>query len=119
VRYIEQRIAPVYGELGFALLEDRRGRGYAEAAVRAVRQRGTTPRVMPSDRGWRYSPSKRRDHSGEAHMGVQLDHFIVPARDKPAFGGRGVCWNEPAGHQWAMLTVSYARQSPLSPGNGK
>lgn len=25
------------------------------------------------------------------------------------FGGRGVYWNEPEGHQWEMLTVSYAR----------
>ncbi len=27
-----------------------------------------------------------------------------------AFGGRGVYWNEPEGHQWEMLTVSYARK---------
>jgi catechol 2,3-dioxygenase-like lactoylglutathione lyase family enzyme len=26
------------------------------------------------------------------------------------FGGRGVYWNQPDGHQWEMLTVSYARQ---------
>lgn len=26
------------------------------------------------------------------------------------FGGRGVYWNEPDGHQWEMLTVSYARE---------
>lgn len=25
------------------------------------------------------------------------------------FGGKGVYWNEPDGHQWEMLTVSYAR----------
>lgn len=25
------------------------------------------------------------------------------------FGGRGVYWNQPEGHQWEMLTVSYAR----------
>lgn len=25
------------------------------------------------------------------------------------FGGRMVYWNEPGGHQWEMLTVSYAR----------
>lgn len=30
------------------------------------------------------------------------------------FGGRGVYWNEPEGHQWEMLTVSYARQAPES-----
>lgn len=27
------------------------------------------------------------------------------------FGGNMVYWNEPDGHQWEMLTVSYARQS--------
>jgi hypothetical protein len=26
------------------------------------------------------------------------------------FGGRGIYWNEPEGHQWEMLTSSYARQ---------
>jgi catechol 2,3-dioxygenase-like lactoylglutathione lyase family enzyme len=25
-------------------------------------------------------------------------------------GGRGFYWNEPEGHQWEILTVSYARQ---------
>lgn len=28
------------------------------------------------------------------------------------FGGRMLYWNEPDGHQWEMLTVSYARQPP-------
>jgi hypothetical protein len=28
------------------------------------------------------------------------------------FGGSGIYWNEPDGHQWEMLTVSYARQAP-------
>jgi len=27
-------------------------------------------------------------------------------------GGRIVYWNEPDGHQWEMLTVSYARRPP-------
>ena len=27
------------------------------------------------------------------------------------YGGRMIYWNEPDGHQWEMLTVSYARQS--------
>lgn len=27
-----------------------------------------------------------------------------------AYGGRMIYWNEPDGHQWEMLTVSYARQ---------
>jgi hypothetical protein len=26
------------------------------------------------------------------------------------FGGSGIYWNEPDGHYWEMLTVSYARQ---------
>jgi len=26
------------------------------------------------------------------------------------YGGSMVYWNEPEGHQWEMLTVSYARQ---------
>lgn len=29
------------------------------------------------------------------------------------FGGRNVYWNEPEGHQWEMLTVSYARRPRL------
>lgn len=28
-----------------------------------------------------------------------------------SYGGRGVYWNEPDGHQWEMLTASYARMS--------
>ncbi len=27
-----------------------------------------------------------------------------------SYGGRMVYWNEPDGHQWELLTVSYARQ---------
>jgi len=34
-----------------------------------------------------------------------VDHAIDTAH-----GGKGVYWNEPDGHQWEMLTVSYARQ---------
>jgi catechol 2,3-dioxygenase-like lactoylglutathione lyase family enzyme len=30
------------------------------------------------------------------------------------YGGRMVYWNEPDGHQWEMLTVSYARPTPLT-----
>jgi catechol 2,3-dioxygenase-like lactoylglutathione lyase family enzyme len=30
------------------------------------------------------------------------------------YGGRMVYWNEPDGHQWEMLTVSYARQQDAS-----
>lgn len=31
------------------------------------------------------------------------------------FGGRGIYWNEPDGHQWEMLTVSYARPAVAGP----
>ncbi len=62
-------------------------------------------------------------------MTVHLDHLMVPSRDKVAsakllagllgvpfridtqHGGSIVYWNEPDGHQWEMLTVSYARQA--------
>ncbi|MES2413061.1 MAG: VOC family protein [Pseudomonadota bacterium] len=27
-------------------------------------------------------------------------------------GGKGIYWNQPDGHQWELLTVSYARQAP-------
>lgn len=35
-----------------------------------------------------------------------VDHKV-----NTAYGGRMLYWNEPEGHQWEMLTVSYARQS--------
>jgi hypothetical protein len=28
------------------------------------------------------------------------------------YGGRMIYWNEPEGHQWEVLTASYARQPP-------
>ncbi|HEX3138667.1 MAG TPA: VOC family protein [Rhizobacter sp.] len=28
------------------------------------------------------------------------------------FGGNSIYWNEPEGHQWEILTVSYARPTP-------
>jgi catechol 2,3-dioxygenase-like lactoylglutathione lyase family enzyme len=31
-------------------------------------------------------------------------------RINTSYGGKMVYWNEPDGHQWEMLTVSYARQ---------
>jgi catechol 2,3-dioxygenase-like lactoylglutathione lyase family enzyme len=33
----------------------------------------------------------------------------VNGRINTDYGGRMVYWNEPEGHQWEMLTVSYAR----------
>ncbi len=36
----------------------------------------------------------------------------VDFRIDTGHGGRIVYWNEPDGHQWEMLTVSYARQAP-------
>jgi catechol 2,3-dioxygenase-like lactoylglutathione lyase family enzyme len=38
----------------------------------------------------------------------------VDHRINTDYGGRMIYWNEPDGHQWEMLTVSYARQ-PTSP----
>ena len=37
-------------------------------------------------------------------------HGPVDNRVNTYHGGRIVYWNEPDGHQWEMLTVSYARQ---------
>lgn len=34
----------------------------------------------------------------------------VDMRINTDYGGRMIYWNEPDGHQWEMLTVSYARQ---------
>ena len=34
----------------------------------------------------------------------------VDHRINTDYGGRMVYWNEPDGHQWEMLTVSYARE---------
>jgi catechol 2,3-dioxygenase-like lactoylglutathione lyase family enzyme len=37
-------------------------------------------------------------------------HGPVDSRIDTRHGGRIVYWNEPDGHQWEMLTASYARQ---------
>lgn len=37
-------------------------------------------------------------------------HGPVDSRVDTAHGGKIVYWNVPDGHQWEMLTVSYARQ---------
>ena len=41
----------------------------------------------------------RSDVRGPMNMQINTD-----------YGGRMVYWNEPDGHQWEMLTVSYARR---------
>lgn len=38
-------------------------------------------------------------------------HGPVDYRIDTGHGGRIVYWNEPDGHQWEMLTLSYARQA--------
>ena len=38
-------------------------------------------------------------------------HGPVDSRIDMQHGGRIVYWNEPDGHQWEMLTASYARQA--------
>jgi hypothetical protein len=37
-------------------------------------------------------------------------HGPVDNKVNHQFGGRNVYWNQPDGHQWEILTVSYARQ---------
>lgn len=39
-------------------------------------------------------------------------HGPVNQKINTAYGGRMVYWNEPDGHQWEILTVSYARAQP-------
>ena len=39
-------------------------------------------------------------------------HGPVDFQINTAHGGRIVYWNEPDGHQWELLTVSYARRAP-------
>lgn len=39
-------------------------------------------------------------------------HGPVDSQVDTAHGGSIVYWNEPDGHQWEMLTVSYARMAP-------
>ena len=39
-----------------------------------------------------------------------LPHGADDHKVNPAFGGRLVYWNEPDGHVWEILTVSYERQ---------
>jgi hypothetical protein len=38
-------------------------------------------------------------------------HSAVDMKVNTDYGGRMIYWNEPDGHQWEMLTVSYARQA--------
>jgi hypothetical protein len=37
-------------------------------------------------------------------------HGPVDFKVSTEFGGKGVYWDEPDGHHWEMLTVSYARE---------
>jgi hypothetical protein len=46
--------------------------------------------------------------------GIKYRAFVrgpIDMQVSTEFGGRAIYWNEPAGHQWEMLTVSYARQT--------
>lgn len=42
----------------------------------------------------------------------------VDRRVGTGYGGTNVYWNEPDGHQWEMLTVSYARAPAAQRSNG-
>ena len=48
--------------------------------------------------------------AGIAHRSAV--HGPVDGQIDTQHGGRIVYWNEPDGHQWEMLTLSYARQAP-------
>ena len=39
-------------------------------------------------------------------------HLPVDMKVDTDYGGRIAYWNDPDGHQWEILTVSYARQGP-------
>jgi len=39
----------------------------------------------------------------------------VDYKVNPTFGGNLVYWDQPDGHAWEVLTVSYARQAPHAP----
>lgn len=54
----------------------------------------------------------RLKESGIAYR--SLPHGPADFQVNPAFGGRLVYWDEPDGHVWEMLTVSYER-APASP----
>jgi catechol 2,3-dioxygenase-like lactoylglutathione lyase family enzyme len=48
-----------------------------------------------------------------------LPHGPDDFKINPAFGGNLVYWNEPDGHVWELLTVSYERRAlPVQPGAG-
>ena len=42
-------------------------------------------------------------------------HGPVDGKINTDYGGKMIYWNEPEGHQWEILTVSYARQEHSSP----
>lgn len=42
-------------------------------------------------------------------------HGPVDGKIYTGYGGRMIYWNEPDGHQWEILTVSYARQESAPP----
>jgi hypothetical protein len=44
-------------------------------------------------------------------------HGPVDGQVDTQHGGRIVYWNEPDGHQWELLTISYARE-PVRARNG-
>ncbi|HXC52560.1 MAG TPA: VOC family protein [Candidatus Limnocylindrales bacterium] len=42
-------------------------------------------------------------------------HGPVDRKINTSYGGRMLYWNDPEGHQWEILTVSYARQPGEEP----
>lgn len=48
---------------------------------------------------------READIAWRSDVGGPVNHAI-----STAYGGRSLYWNEPEGHQWEILTSSYARQ---------
>jgi catechol 2,3-dioxygenase-like lactoylglutathione lyase family enzyme len=64
-------------------------------------------RVAPADFDAILARLKAAGIAWRSKVAGPIDHQV-----DTQFGGKGVYWNEPDGHQWEMLTVSYARQPP-------
>ena len=47
------------------------------------------------------------DFTGQEGYPSSVDHAIAVVGSKISY----LVWNEPEGHQWELLTVSYARQA--------
>jgi hypothetical protein len=67
-----------------------------EGRTTACSRRRTAARLMPEQAGIKFRSTVR----GPVDMQINRE-----------YGGSMIYWNEPDGHQWEVLTVSYARQA--------